>query len=163
MKTIIDWCKKELNPFVDHDRMAEIIGVERIGDWDMRIDWQFDYDPDNPEEHDAERDEAWIRYSNALESCCKKLLELHHLDLSPTKKPWLFKIVPKESWEKSAAEVMQTINGHGLFYFASLRIFLDSGPYTPRAAVLTHLHWLKKWPEVYEGTKASRMFDRMYR
>lgn len=163
-KSKIAWIdKKDLSPFIDHDRMADLLGVQRIGDWDMSVDWQFDYDPENPDEHDTERDEAWQNYTNALESVFEELLEHHGLTLQKHKGEWLFRVVPKKDWKDAATEIAKTVNGVGFFYFRSIRDFLDSGPYTPRAAVLTHLHWVKHWPDVYEGTKASTMFDRRRR
>lgn len=163
-KSKIAWIdKKDLSPFVDHDRMADLIGVQRIGDWDMSCEWQFEYDPENPDVHDSERDDAWKDYTNALESVFEDLLERHGLKLEPFKGEYLYRVVPKTKWDDAATEIVKTINGVGYFYFNTLRQFLDSGPYTARAGVLTHLHWVKHWPDVYEGTKASTMFDRRRR
>lgn len=73
------------------------------------------------------------------------------------------KIEPTETWSDAARELMKTINGVGNFHFWSLHDFLDSGPYTPREAVMSHLHWIKRYPDVYGTQNASAMIEYMMR
>lgn len=56
-----------------------------------------------------------------------------------------------KTWDDVADEMRRLINGHGLFYFASLRDFLDSIPCESEQAVQDHLHWLRHYQEVYGG------------
>jgi hypothetical protein len=82
---------------------------------------------------------------------------------SMPKKEWLYKIRPRESWEKSAKRIMEVINGVGYFHFSSLDEFLRSGPWTARQATLEHLHWVKDGPAVYGDADAHGRFDRAWR
>lgn len=72
--------------------------------------------------------------------------------------PHHFKVMPETSWNDAAEKILETINGVGLFEFRSLRDFLDSGPYTAREAVLSHLHYIRRYPDVYGGPSVISMF-----
>lgn len=106
---------------------------------------------------------AW---HSAVLSTVEPLLEEHGLRLAPIDRskrvrdyPALFRLVPALSWEDSARKLIRTINGVGEFEFSSLREFMDSGPYTAREAVLSHLGWIQKWPEVYGEKSTKRRFE----
>lgn len=104
------------------------------------------------EASDNARDEEFSRYVCEVISTAEKLFGFHHLNIEEIKKKnnvVVYKISPQETWRKAANEIRETINGVGMFHTYSLRDFLDSGPYTPKEAVLTHLHWLKDYPKVY--------------
>jgi hypothetical protein len=108
------------------------------------------------------RGEEMRKVRDAMVASAERLLEKHGLELAPVGKDprntWTFKVIPTHSWEEAAAKIMQTINGVGQFEFNSLRDFLESGPYTPRQAVLSHLHWTAYWPEVYGEKSAERYY-----
>ena len=70
-----------------------------------------------------------------------------------------FWVVPVESWRYSATQIMEIVNGVGYFHFDNLKDFLDSGPYTPKEAVLSHLHWLKDRAEVYGDVRPGARYD----
>ena len=55
------------------------------------------------------------------------------------------------TWRDVAEEMRQLVNGVGYFHFSSLTEFLDSGPYEPEDAVRLHLHYLRRYKEVYGG------------
>lgn len=151
----------QLNPKFDLDRMARLLGVESLNEMDDKY-WA-ECEPDNPDDEDlvfSERDEAWTNYQDALISCSEGIMKEHGLLLVQDGENLEWEVVPQETWDDAANHIRQTINGVGYFYFATLAEFLDSGPYTARSAVLTHLHWLKRQPEVYEGTKMKTIFDR---
>lgn len=119
---------------------------------------------------DAENEEesaACEQYMQAVLFVANKLFEEHHLFLEEVKSKKGFastyKVIPKISWKDSAAELIKTINGVGMFEFDSVKEFCNSTPATPKATVLTHLHWVKDWVEVYEGGKASHMVERRLR
>lgn len=152
---------RHLNPKFDLDRIARFLGVESLEEMDDKY-WA-EYEPDNPEDEDltfSERDDAWTRYQSALISCAEKLMADHGLVLKRQGESLEWVVEPKTSWSDAANEIRKTVNGVGYFYFSSLDEFLDSGPYTPRSLVLTHLHWLKRHPEVYEGITMRRIFDK---
>lgn len=67
-------------------------------------------------------------------------------------------IVPKKSWKDSAAHIVEVINGVGLFYFESVDELLDG--YTLREGILSHIHHLKHYGDVYGTDSAKRIFER---
>lgn len=160
----IDWIdKKDLSPVIDYDRMARLLDVPTLNEMDDKYWWQCEVDdPESDEPTSSERDDCWRRYQGALESIFADLCESHDLVLErkPDELAWVIR--PKVRWKYSAKSVMETVNGVGLFYFNSLQEFLDSGPYTERAAVLTHLHWLKRYYDVYGcGSVRTKMDQAM--
>jgi hypothetical protein len=115
------------------------------------------------EEADTELFHQW---HDGVMAAAEYLFEKHRLVLVPVKKsdyPFEYRVVPEKSWEDAATAIVETINGVGYFHFSSLREFLDSGPYTPRSAVLTHLHYTARYPEVYGDTSARRIYERSFR
>jgi hypothetical protein len=70
---------------------------------------------------------------------------------------------PAETWRDAAQAIMETINGVGPFRFRSLGEFLKSGPYSPCEAVMEHLHWIKRYPDVYGSHSARSIVDRAMR
>ena len=117
-----------------------------------------------------EQDEYFHKWYDAVEAVAEKLFGEHGLTLvgkavrgKKVKRPFEFRIVPTKSWSDSAREIMKTINGVGMFEFNTLKDFLDSGPYSARDAVLKHLHWISRWPDVYGDSSAARMYERHIR
>lgn len=110
--------------------------------------------------------ETWHR---AVLSAAKALFREHDLDLVPRtgrgRLPYEFKVrpLPGKSWEDAADKIRKTINGVGDFYYGSLREYLKSGPYTAREAVLSDLHWIESYPDVYGTKSAKRMYEQMWR
>lgn len=83
--------------------------------------------------------------------------------LSGTFRPWEYEIA-SEDWDESARTLIETINAVGHFYYGSLQEALEAGPYeNSQEFVMEHLHWLKWWYEVYEGSKIERVFERRFR
>jgi len=76
--------------------------------------------------------------------------EFHGLDLEYENIDEAF-VTPEISWEDAAERIRESINGYGEFEFNDLQEFLSSGPYTPREAVESHLHWIARAPAVYGG------------
>jgi hypothetical protein len=117
---------------------------------------------------DAVRDEVFATWYDAVEHAAEKLLGEHGLELAPTgkksgKRPFELKIIPTLNWNDAANKIRETINGVGNFHFNNLREFLDSGPYTARQAVLEHLGYIKRHPEVYGNNSAHSMYERAWR
>lgn len=107
-----------------------------------------------------ELDTVLSDYKNAVISVSERLFGEHHLILSPMKSDTRrYTITPKVSWDESASHIIETINGVGLFRFDSVKEFKKSGPYTGRQSVLSHLHWIASWCEVYGRGKASAMIE----
>ena len=123
------------------------------------------------------RDEVYAQWYDAVEHAASKLFEEHGLELQPAgkwhpsthaktraeRRPYDLKIVPSTSWNDAANKIRETLNGEGMFHFANLKEFLDSGPYTARQAVLSHLGTIRHHPAVYGGTGARQMYEQHWR
>lgn len=109
-------------------------------------------------------DEVYGQWHGAVQNAAVRLFEEHGLELrGKGRLSYEYVVAPVKSWSDVASHILTTINGVGEFEFSSLREFLDSGPYTPREAVLSHLHWIKWWPEVYGEPSARRMYEQAWR
>jgi hypothetical protein len=128
----------------------------------------------SPEDEEALEEEArtisekeaahnYRNYVHAVEAAAEKFFELHSLGVTSEKDDGVYIVEPMESWEKSADAIRETINGVGMFEFSDLDEFLESGPYTPKEAVLSHLHWMKDYAEVYGDPSPQRVFERAMR
>ena len=113
--------------------------------------------------------ELFHQWHDGVMAAAESLFEKHGLTLEPRpvnktdRYPYEYKVVPEESWEKALVPIIETVNGVGMFHFSGVKEFLRSGPYTPREGVLTHLHWIKSYPEVYGDTSARRIYERSFR
>lgn len=114
---------------------------------------------------DEARDELYRNWHDAVENVAEDLFETHNLTLVPKSAApsYEFKVEPTKTWTEAAESIIDTINGVGMFEFKSVKEFLDSGPYTLREAVLSHLHWIKRYPEVYGEPSPRRMYERAWR
>lgn len=93
----------------------------------------------------------------ALVSVAKEVLDCYRLGLVTTSNG--FKIVPLESWNDAVRRIMYVINGLGEFLYKGVNHFLTSGPYTARQAVLSHLHYVKEYYNVYGGSTPIERFN----
>ncbi len=178
--------KKKISDVVTIDDIAKDFKVDSVGDYDEKVlhsgggSYDFVYkqaleagkteeqaEEAAREAEDEERDEAVGKYMDAVMFVADRLYGEHGLTLVPKHKgkhqSYDFKVVPEKSWEDAADRIRQTINGVGYFEFNNLRDFLTSGPYTPREAVMEHLHWIASWPEVYGEGKPGSMVERRMR
>jgi len=106
-----------------------------------------------------EREKIFKDYYNAIEQTLNYLLEFHNLGLVEKNKCYF--VEAKESWEKVAQTVIETINGMGPFYYENIKAFKDIGPYKSYCeASMQHLHWLRHYTEVYGGTNYRRIYER---
>jgi hypothetical protein len=171
-RTKISWIKKDdLSPYYDLDGMANTLGVEKPDHFMDRISDACS-DVDLPGLTEEERDkfiaeeeaDAWRKYKSALVATFEEVCGFHKLDIVPLKtKRDVWRLVPQIDWMSAATEIRRTINGVGVFEFHTTLSLLDSGPYTPRAAVLCHLGWMKDYYEVYGSGSARSAFERRLR
>lgn len=139
------------------------VTCSRCGGEDVEMDEEATYKAE-----DEIRDDTYDQWHAAVEYVANQIFEQHGLKLVEKKRkgqryPYEYKIVPEKSWEDAAGAIIDTINGVGMFYFSSVKEFLESGPYTARQAVLSHLHWMKERASVYGTTSAERMFENHWR
>lgn len=113
-----------------------------------------------------EQDEQFHQIYDAIESVAGTFFEYHGLELNKIvsgKRSGMYRVTPVKDWLYTASCIRQTVNGVGYFYFATDSDFLDSGPYTARQAVLTHLHWIKYYAEVYGESSPKAQYRRHLR
>jgi hypothetical protein len=162
------------------DQLAESIGVETPSDFLEKNEcylyaydyaWKYAKDQGKTEEEceaigseEGEREEERVykAYCNAVEKAASRLYGNHNLMLVEGKNH-TYTIKPKVSWKDAAAQVIETINGVGYFHFNGVGEFLRSGPYTPKEAVTSHLHWIKRYADVYGDTSAKYEIQRSMR
>lgn len=163
----------------DKTNIAQLAEMFGLPDWD-RVDelnqqhyWEMSKGAEDEEaqqkaEQEAQQ-EVFAQWYDAVEHAASKLFEEHGLELRPAgkskteRRSYDLKIVPSNSWSDAADKIRETINGVGDFHFGTLREFLDSGPYTARQAVLSHLGYIKRHPAVYGGQGARQMYDQYWR
>ncbi len=104
-------------------------------------------------------DEIGKAYISAIFDTIEKEAEKFHLTVIQ-QKPNRYKVVPTTDWKTSLREIIDTINGVGMFEFNTIKEFLESGPYTLREGVLTHLHYLADYGHVYGGSTLQRQFEK---
>jgi hypothetical protein len=148
---------KSIQQTISFDRLCKLFGVEeQLDNWIENI--YRNLDTDNTEN---EVSEAIDKYRDAILYAAEKLFGEHELELIPLKRSaWAWKIVPTKTWKKSAYKIIDTVNGVGMFRYDSLKDFLESGPYTERQAVLSHVGWIPARYEVYNGGKAKSLIMR---
>ena len=109
------------------------------------------------------RDELYGKWHEGVTQAADRLFEVHGLELIPEsddRVPYKYSVEPKKSWRDAADKVLETINGVGYFHFNTLEEFLESGPYTPKEAVLLHTHYFVRYPEVYgPGWDAESIYE----
>jgi len=160
---------------INIDALAKLFGLpdwERIDEMNQEYYWEHarnvESDPyEGGTAEDDARDEVFAKWYDAVESVADKLFGEHGLELVPVRKKdrrsYELRIIPTYSWKDAADKIRETVNGVGDFHFNNLREFLDSGPYTARQAVLSHLGWIKHYPAVYGGRGAHQMYEAAWR
>ena len=111
---------------------------------------------------DEVRDDLYNNWYDAVHRVAEDLFGEHGLELAPVgkgKRTYELKIVPKTNWKDAADKIRETVNGVGYFHFNNLKEFLDSGPYTAQQAVLEHIGYIRRYPEVYGSTSPQRMYE----
>jgi len=110
----------------------------------------------------AESDlEAWYHdaYMASIEETVESAFEKVGLVAELDKKDYKWRLSPEKSWDDTAKQIVEVINGVGYFHFSTLREFLDSGPYTAREAVEHHFGYAKDYSEVYGDRSPARQFE----
>jgi hypothetical protein len=170
---------------IDVNQLAELFKLpewDKIDEHNLDYYWEsgneaYKYAIRNEEsEEDAEKaredaeseasGEVFNSWHDGVTSAAERLFGEHDLELSPTtsdRTPFEYLVVPKTTWRAALAKIIETINGVGYFHFNDVEEFLDSGPYTEEEGVLSHLHWIESYPEVYGDTSARSTFDRAFR
>jgi hypothetical protein len=158
--------KKPTSSKIDVDRIVKLFGLPEWDDVDERNSDYYYQAASGAEDTDAAadavRDELYGNWYDAVTGVAERLFGEHGLELDPVgkgKRPFEFKVVPKQNWNDAANKIRETINGVGYFHFNNLAEFLESGPYTAQQAVLSHLGSIADHPRVYGSGSARSMYD----
>jgi hypothetical protein len=158
------------------DQLAKLLELpdwEKIDEMNQQHYWEMSRGAEDEEAQleaeRAEQDKVYRKWYDAVEHAAEKLFGEHGLELLAMKhtrkiqqnyRPHQLKIIPSKSWSDAADMIRETISGGGWPYdFNNLREFLDSGPYTARQAVLSHLGHVRNYPAVYGGISARQMYE----
>ncbi len=174
---------------VDFDALARLLGAEAMSDYMDRVDHYSSGEvyahaarearergetEDQAEEageraEEADRDEACTKYADAVVSVADSLFGEHGLELAPishrkSKTAWEWRVVPRESWRAACNEIRETVNGVGYFRIESTaEMIRTSSCVSARDCVMGHLHWIKRWPDVYGEPSVTSRIDRAMR
>jgi hypothetical protein len=155
--------------------ISELAKMFGLPEWDEVDEMNQDYywelargSEDETEAESAAQHEVYGQWYDAVEQVAAKLFGEHGLELGPrntkdSDRPYELRVTPKTTWNEAATKIISTINGVGYFHFSSLKEFLDSGPYTARQAVLEHLSYVRRAPEVYGDTSPRQLYERYFR
>lgn len=178
-------------PVKDKLSVDELAEMFKLTPWDKVEDMNIDYVAENGAQayrealheglsdkkaeelrykaEDAAQTELYRNWNLAVVEAADALFHEHHLALEAIKPRSTkaiaheYRVTAPEGWRKALAQIVQTINGVGMFHFSNVKELLDSGPYsTERIGVLTHLHHIKDYPRVYGTTSAERRFQRSF-
>ena len=109
----------------------------------------------------AATDELYGKWRSAVESVAESLLDEHGL-LLDEKARGQYRLKPDTSWRDAVDKIVNTINGVGYFYFDSTQEFLDSGLYTPKVAVIEHLHHITSYLGRVQTASARQLYERAF-
>ncbi len=113
-----------------------------------------------------ERDAYFSKYIRAVMTVLEKGFKEHGLvlkEITSGKNQGKYLVTPQTTWEDAAAKIVETINGYGDFHYRSVKEFCNSGPYTLRQSVLSHLHWIGDAPAVYCDPSFARQVEQEMR
>jgi hypothetical protein len=161
---------KNLSAYLTLDQICQIIGVRmpeevfpedyNLGYWEDAYKCAIEYEGKTEDEayefatkaEAEELSEQWSKYVGAVEGVATGLFAEYHLDLTEQtskRKGTRYLVSPQKSWRDSCKQMIETINGYGMFFFSDVSDFLRSGPYTAREAILGHLGWFKERHKIY--------------
>ena len=111
------------------------------------------------EAQDEAQKELFSNWKQAVLRAWDAVLDPHELQYEETKKG--FFVSPKKSWESTARQVLDTIDGVGVQRVGdTLEQFLEYGPYkNAREAVLSNFWQIRNYPEVYGATSVRRVYE----
>ena len=152
--------------------IAKMFGLPEYEDFSEGYEdrnWKYLSQLDD-DEREEEMQNLYNSWHDGVMYVAEKLFGEHGLILVPTgrgakkERPYFYKVMPEKSWQHAAAKIVDTINGVGMFRFDSVRDFVyATSSKNVREAVLSHLHSIRDWPEVYGGRSASSLFESQLR
>lgn len=154
-----------------HERNADFI-------WETARE-RVDLDPEDPafddvmmdEQHDVEDEYVFGPWHRGVIAAAFRAFDDHLMGIQEvgrppkgfpknrTWRPWQYRIRPDKSWRDTARRLVKTIDGVGVFGYSGAQGLIDSGPYTPQSAVISHLHWMRRWPEITGDTLYERTYE----
>ena len=102
-------------------------------------------------------------YVNAAEEALNHVLGQHHLNAEYFEGNWLVKPESGKTWKDAAEQIMETMNGVGMFYAPSLKEFYEQTSVKSfKELVMTHIHWAAYYPELYGTARIERIFEESF-
>lgn len=102
--------------------------------------------------------ETYMDWSKSIARTINYLLGFHHLKLVLEEKKVYIKAT--EPWEKAASQTAETITGYGPFVYTNAEGLRAAGPYLSYCeAVIKHLHWFRRYPDVYGEKDYRRIYE----
>lgn len=172
---------KKYSNFMTYHEIARFLDVIDLDDLlERNRDWLFDIRNSVEQEaindgasqteaeqkgYDTEEEtiERMYKYWKAsLESTMEYLLERHDLGFNIIKKKGHESgiRITSSNWRASAAKILDTLNGVGVFYASSLKEFYETTSVKSyKELVLSHLHYILDYPKVYGITGADMHFE----
>jgi hypothetical protein len=155
---------KTVKDTISTKEICDIMQVRSPYDYNEYIigDWALDANGDYTEEYES----ACSKYASAWMNVANKLFKEHKLQLFPNNPSYVedddvFVVRPASTWNDACSEIIETINGVGMFYFGSVEDLVESGPYdNEEQACLNHLHWMKEHHRVYGDPSPQYQIDR---
>jgi hypothetical protein len=153
-----DW---DENGYSDVDDCPECGGTGKV-DVDR---WDVQETPEYDKARDEAEDDLYRGWKNSVESVFEKFLGYVNIEPAAVKIRTEngiedgYKLVPTESWAKSADEIVELINGYGYFWFNNRAELRESGPYTNKEAVLAHIHYANHYSEIYGGRSPQSVYE----
>jgi hypothetical protein len=167
---------------IDLNKIAKIFGLPAQEEID-ELNWEGVADAGHYAEEEAEKeglsakkvekareeaemeaqDEIYHQYHNALTSVADQIFEAHGLRLVPVRQgeryPFEYRVQPDGGgWAAAAQKIVNTISGVGMF-----GIPREDYVRSPRTFVLSHLHHVRDYPEVYGTASAKRIYEGAWR
>lgn len=120
--------------------------------------------------------EDYNRWENAIILTADKYFEHHGMRLTERmmkvpgdgqfshywRKTWV--VTPIAGWDNVATHIRETINGVGYFHFNDNKEFRDSIPVrSDKQLALQHLHWMKRYGDVYGELSPESLMERHLR
>lgn len=134
---------------------------ENAVDPDNHTDEEFDAASEFASEAESEvLGSYYSQITNEVENYLEELFEEHGLDLRYSGNEQV-EVICKD-WDFAAAALVETINGVGDFEYEDVNEFIEvtSRDGSAKSSVLSHLHWIGYWQEVYGGGSSEREIEK---
>lgn len=145
----------------------------------LRSTWTYTEAFQDAKNNGCSNEEAWVaaeeaeaqeskeyydKWKSAAEYAANYYTELHGMNLTYHSENDTVDIVENRCWRAVADKIKETINGVGIFYYSSVEEFKDSIPaQSYEETAVSHLHWIKRYGDVFGEASPKQMFEHRLR